>query len=171
MGNRQSEFEQAALPNTGGLLRFARRLTGNTDTAEDLVQESLLLAWRSFHQLQQDTNARAWLFRILLNTWYTWHRKALRVVTPESTHVSNTHDALEISQAIDRLTEEHRTVIMLAIVEGFTCREIAEIIDKPIGTVMSRLARARQALRESLGDRETGDRETTVAAGSREELK
>jgi RNA polymerase sigma-70 factor (ECF subfamily) len=151
---RQDEFERVALPHTRGLLRFARRLTGDSHTAEDLVQESLLKAWRSFGQFQPETNARAWLFRIMVNCWYGWARKTRLVVMPSARTVDSAHEALEISQALDQLPAEQRAVIVLAVVEGFTCREIADILSVPIGTVMSRLARARQAMRTTLGTRE-----------------
>jgi RNA polymerase sigma-70 factor (ECF subfamily) len=151
---RQDEFEQIALRHTSGLLRFARRLTGDSAAAEDLVQESLLKAWRSFHQFQPETNARAWLFRIVVNCWYGWARKIKVLAMPAPAPPESVLDALEISQALDQLPAEQRAVIVLAVVEGFTCREIADIVGVPIGTVMSRLSRARQAMREKLGARE-----------------
>jgi RNA polymerase sigma-70 factor (ECF subfamily) len=151
---RQDEFERVALPHTRGLLRFARRLTGDFHTAEDVVQESLLKAWRSFDQFQPETNARAWLFRIVVNCWYGWARKTKLLVMPSPKTMESAHEALEISQALDQLPAEQRAVIVLAVVEGFTCRETAEILGIPIGTVMSRLSRARQAMREKLSARE-----------------
>jgi RNA polymerase sigma-70 factor (ECF subfamily) len=149
--SRQDEFERVALSYTRGLLRFARRLTGDSATAEDLVQEALLKAWRSFDQFQPETNARAWLFRIVVNCWYGWARKTKLIVMPSPRTVESALEAAEISQALDQLPSEQRAVIVLAVVEGFTCREIAEILAVPIGTVMSRLSRARQAMREKLG--------------------
>jgi RNA polymerase sigma-70 factor (ECF subfamily) len=151
---RQDEFERVALPHTRGLLGFARRLTGDSHTAEDLVQESLLKAWRNFDQFQPGTNVRAWLFRILVNCWYGWGRKPKVLVMPSPKSVESAHEALEISEALDQLPADQRAVIVLAVVEGLTCREIAVILDVPIGTVMSRLSRARQAMREKLGARE-----------------
>jgi RNA polymerase sigma-70 factor (ECF subfamily) len=138
------------------LLRVARRLTSNSSAAEDLVQDCLLQAWRAFHQLQPDTNARAWLFRILFNAFYAEGRKLRRVpdLVPLSRDIcviSPAYDeALEMSRALDGLQIEHRTVLLLGIVEGFTCGEIAGILSVPIGTVMSRLSRARQAMRSKL---------------------
>jgi RNA polymerase sigma-70 factor (ECF subfamily) len=130
----------------------ARRLT-TPPSAEDLVQECLLLAWRSFHQFEPGTNARAWLFRILFNTFYGQGRKLRRApeTVPLTAHIRTTaprHDvALEVSEALEGLPVEHRTVLMLGVVEGFTCAEIADILSIPIGTVMSRLSRARRSMR------------------------
>ena len=112
------------------------------------------LAWRSFHQFQRGTNARAWLFRIVVNTWYGWVRKAKPAVVTPAIQPTNTIGELEIVEAIDQLPEEQRSVIALVIVEGFTCRESAEILEIPIGTVMSRLSRGRKTLQEKLGGRE-----------------
>jgi len=144
------------MPHARSLLRFALRLTQNPAAAEDLVQETLLLAWRGFHQLETGTNARAWLFRILIHAHYGQNRKArarLQTVSlTAASAVSGTGrtELLEVTQALDRLASDHRTVLLLAVVEGFTCREIGEILAIPMGTVMSRLSRAREAMREWL---------------------
>lgn len=156
MKRSEGQFEQVAMPHARSLLRFAMRLAGNASSAEDLVQETLLLAWRSFHQLEAGSNARAWLFRILVNVNRGQNRKArsllatLEVRQGTSAVCESGSEYLEVTQALDRLGSEHRTVLLLAVVEGFTCREIAEILAVPIGTVMSRLSRAREAMRESL---------------------
>jgi RNA polymerase sigma-70 factor (ECF subfamily) len=148
---RQQEFEHLALPHTRSLLRVARRLTPE---GEDLVQETLLLAWRSFHQLQAGASARPWLFRILMNAWYGRVRK-LRVATVPlesddypSRPVAET--AADIGRALAQLVPEHRAVLLLGVVEGFTCQEMSEILGVPIGTVMSRMSRARDAMRGRL---------------------
>ena len=160
--NRQVEFEQIALPHSASLLRVALRLAADSSTAEDLVQETFLLAWRSFHQFQRGTNARAWLFRILFNAFYGQGRKLRSVPPLVSLDVLETDpeptgragspfaDVAEVSQALGRLSPEHRAVLLLGVVEGFTCQEISGILRVPIGTVMSRLSRARQALRAQL---------------------
>jgi RNA polymerase sigma-70 factor (ECF subfamily) len=138
------------------LLRVARRLTLNSPAAEDLVQDCLLLAWKSFHQFQPGTNSKAWLFRILFNAFYAQGRKLRRVpdmipLTADVRTISPSFDeAMEVSRALDGLQLEHRTVLMLGVVEGFTCGEMSEILSVPIGTVMSRLSRARQAMRARL---------------------
>ncbi len=162
VSKRQNEFESIAMPHSRSLLRVARRLTFDPAIAEDLVQETLLRAWRSFDQFQPGTNARAWLFRILFNVYYAQGRKIrsapllvpLQPTGREAPARNGTDfsllDSAMLSAALDDLSGEHKTVILLAVVEGFTCRELAEILSLPIGTVMSRLSRARQSLRESL---------------------
>jgi len=139
------------------LLRVARRLTSNASAAEDLVQECLLLAWKNFHQFQTGTNARAWLFRILFNAFYAEGRRLRRFpglvpLTADALTISPVFDEyMEVSRALSSLSLEHRTVLMLGAVEGFTCREMSEILSVPIGTVMSRVSRARLAIRARLG--------------------
>lgn len=152
---RESEFEQAVLPHTRALLRFAVRLTRNVAAAEDLVQDTLVLAWRAFDRLESQSRSRAWLFTILMNAFRGQCRKARS--SPPMVELVNAagaaapgFDALEVGQALDRLAADHRTALLLAVVEGFTCKEIAQILDVPIGTVMSRLSRAREALRAAL---------------------
>jgi len=162
VSQRQNEFESIAVPHSRSLLRFARRLTFDLAAAEDLVQEALLRAWRGFDQFQAGTNARAWLFRILLNAFYAQGRKIRsapilvplqlpdRDAEPQGGRELSLLDSAVIGAALDDLSEEHRTVLLLAAVEGFTCRELAQILSLPIGTVMSRLSRARHAMRDHL---------------------
>lgn len=162
MATRQENFERIAMPHSRSLLRVAQRLSSNAAEAEDLVQETLLLAWRNFHQFRNDNNVRAWLFRILLNSFYARGRRqqaapstvsmsAIGTAWPKSAiAVAPFADNAEIAQALDALQVEHKTVLLLGIVEGFTCREMAGILSVPIGTVMSRLSRARDALRAQL---------------------
>jgi RNA polymerase sigma-70 factor (ECF subfamily) len=150
---RVDEFERVAMCHSRSLLRVARRLTSNSSAAEDLVQDCLLLAWRNFHQFQPGTNARAWLFRILFNAFYAEGRRLRRVpeLVPLAANARaaspSLDEAIEVSRALDGLHLEHRTVLLLGVVEGFTCAEMAEILSVPIGTVMSRISRARQAMR------------------------
>ena len=152
MPTQQEKFESIAIPHLAALLRVARRLTLERTSAEDLVQETMLLAWRGFRQFEPGTNARAWLFRILFNAFRGEGRKARESqVLPSAESVRPMLQArVEISEALDALSFEQRTVLLLAVVEGFTCQEIAGILETPIGTVMSRLSRARQQLRKSL---------------------
>jgi len=151
------------MPHGRGLLRFARRLATDPSEAEDLVQETFLLAWRGFHQLAEGSSARAWLFRILINAHYGRMRKTKSAGTVvELTPAirggcSPASEHLEVNQALERLARDHRSVLLLAVVEGFTCREIAEILDVPMGTVMSRLSRAREAMREALAPGDARD--------------
>jgi len=146
------------MPHARSLLRFASRLTGNSFQAEDLVQETLLRAWRGFGQFDPETNAHAWLFRILMNEFLQQKRKARSsFVAGPAAHSgqpmqASIHESVEVTQAFDRLGSDQRTVLLLAVVEGFRCREISEILHIPIGTVMSRLSRAREVMRELLSE-------------------
>src|ERR1700722_5323092 len=105
-----------------GLLRVAQRLTSGSASAEDLVQEALLLAWRSFHQLRTGTNAKAWMFRILFNTFYAQGRKSSRTPAPVplAAEIRTTtpafDQAMEVSRALDALPVDHRTVLLLGVV-------------------------------------------------------
>jgi RNA polymerase sigma-70 factor, ECF subfamily len=155
VATQQDEFERIAMPHLAALLRVARRLTPDRPAAEDLVQETMLLAWRGFHGFQTGSNARAWLFRILFNAFYGDGRKAARAPMAQAPPFEEgvrpmLQEATEIAQALDALSLEQRTVVLLAVVEGFTCRETAAILNLPIGTVMSRLSRGRQELRKKL---------------------
>jgi RNA polymerase sigma-70 factor, ECF subfamily len=160
MAARQDEFERIAMPHVSSLLGVARRLSRDTATAEDMVQETMLHAWRAFHQFQRGSNARAWLFRILFHNYYSHGRKqrAAPALVPLSSHNEEASPRMEssgvepadVAGALAALTPEHRAVVLLGIVEGFTCEEIAGVLSAPIGTIMSRLSRARQALRERL---------------------
>jgi len=150
------------MPHSPSLLRVARQLATDRSAAEDLVQETLLRAWRSFDQFQTGTNARAWLFRIMFNAFHALARKmgSRAVLMPLDQASAETNgrgqtgfalsDAAALTEALGGLSLEHRTVLLLGVVEGFTCRELADILSIPIGTVMSRLSRARQALRDRL---------------------
>jgi RNA polymerase sigma factor (sigma-70 family) len=142
------------MPHAQGLLRFALRLRLPRPTAEDLVQETLLRAWRAFSQFETGTNSKAWLFRILLNAFYEQGRRLKTspetVPMKERGESSQVLEQLEVRQAMDALPEEQRTALMLSVVEGFTGSETAQILSVPIGTVVSRVSRARQSLREKL---------------------
>lgn len=160
-GHRRARFEHEAMQHVCALLRTARRLCRNRESAEDLVQETMLRAWKAFDQYQAETNCKAWMFTILMNLWNEQHRKpwtrhetAQDEFDPEQKAVpSNSDDRVfvhEILACIDNLPQEQRCVLLLSVVEGLALREIAEILQVPIGTVMSRLGRARVALREYL---------------------
>jgi len=159
-GNPRACFEQEAMPHMRSLLRTAMRLCRRQEAAEDLVQETMLRAWKGFSQFQPDSNCKAWLFAILMNLWNEHHRKPWvrhetavgeefdfdRQVVP-----GNFDDHVfmhEVLACIDRLPEEQRCVLLLSVVEGLALREIAEILKIPMGTVMSRLGRARITLRQ-----------------------
>ena len=164
-GPRLADFEALAVPLLPDLYRAAVSLLRNAAEAEDLVQDTFLHAWKSFHRFELGTNIRAWMFKILFNRAHHTRRKWFRVrllkeeeefvveqlVAEEPIQDHLTDD--EILGALDDLAPEYREVILLADVEEFTYREIADMTEVPIGTVMSRLNRARKKLRDSLGER------------------
>ncbi len=163
--SRQLQFEQLALVHLRALLRAAVRLARDVSVAEDLVQEAMLRAWRHFDRFEPGTNCKAWLFRIMLNCWSTRHQQIRQEAIqffPEQ-YAERAADqrvpatrfsAEEIQNSIDLLNEDYRTVLILFAVEGFSCKEIAEILAIPIGTVMSRLSRARAMVKGDLAKRE-----------------
>jgi RNA polymerase sigma-70 factor (ECF subfamily) len=128
--------------------------------AEDAVQETLLCAWRAFHKFEHGSNCKAWLFRIMLNGIRRARRRAIPVaelpdwqsldtlLTGRSSLESLAH--LDATAAVDALLETRRTIFLMAVVEGFTCKEISAMRAIPIGTVMSRLSRSRAELRKVL---------------------
>jgi RNA polymerase sigma-70 factor, ECF subfamily len=167
--DEREEFESIALVHADALLRMARRLLRSESLAEDAVQETLLSAWRAFHQFQRDTNCKAWLFRILLNGISKNAQRAVPLVgLPPGQSLDNIKairppfESLADSEAIaaiDALPEERRIVFLLAAVGGFACKEISSMLAIPIGTVMSRLSRCRAELRKALSHRlRAGDR-------------
>lgn len=169
-------FVEQALPFTDQLYAAAMRLSKNPSDAADLVQETFLKAYQSFHQFEQGTNLKAWLYRILTNTYINVYRKKTKegftqalddleewqVGDAESLTQTSTRSAE--AEAIDRmpasvvkdalyeLPEDFRMAVYFADVEGFSYQEIADIMDTPLGTVMSRLYRGRRLLRERLAD-------------------
>ena len=163
MSERQegATFEELAMPLFDSLYRYARSLAGNRAEAEDLVQETFLKGLRGFGSFTAGTNFRAWMFRILRNTFLT-SRSGLRAVpledepeledkfTPE-THFFQRANRESLQRAIEGLPVAFREVLTLCDVENLSYKEIAETLSIPIGTVTSRLIRARQKLRVALG--------------------
>jgi RNA polymerase sigma-70 factor (ECF subfamily) len=161
-------FEELAIPLFDSLYNFARWIARDSDDAEDLVQDTYLKALRGFASFQPGTNFRAWIFQILRNTFLSsrtnYERRmteeldsdedgpelAVDTETPETILMNRSNFQL-VQRAIDDLPVHYREPLLLCEVEEMSYREIAEILSIPIGTVMSRLARARKAVRESLG--------------------
>ena len=169
----KSRFERDALQYTSQLYAAALRYTKNAHDAQDLVQDTYAKAFTSFHQYQDGTNLKAWLYRILSTTFINTYRKGQRqpqIATAEledwqiaaaSSHTSDQGKSAEdevlenlpdgdIKRALAAIPEEFRMAVYFADVEGYSYKEIAEILDVPAGTVMSRLHRGRKLLRESL---------------------
>ena len=155
---RSKRFEMEALPHLGALYRMARQLAG-PEGADDIVQETFLRAWKYFESFDSGTNCRAWLFRILRNAWISRWRKSrleLPLTETESETIEPYYDwedaflkdefSAGVKRALSGLPADYRTAILLADVEEFSYEEIARIMECPIGTVMSRLNRARRML-------------------------
>jgi RNA polymerase sigma-70 factor (ECF subfamily) len=174
----QARFAEMAMEYMASLYSAALRMTRNPSDAEDLVQETYLKAYRAFGSFQEGTNLKAWLYRILTNTFINSYRARKR--RPEQSELDDVEDLYlyrrlggleavsagrsaeedvldrfteaEVKEAVEALPEQFRMAVLLADVEGFSYKEIAEILDIPIGTVMSRLHRGRRALQKTLHD-------------------
>src|SRR5881394_862633 len=174
----QADFAELAMEYMPSLYSAALRMTRSPADAEDLVQETYLKAYRAFGSFQAGTNLKAWLYRILTNTFINAYRSRKR--RPEQTELDEVEDLYlyrrlggpeaaaagrsaeeevldrftdaDVKEALEALPEQFRMAVLLADVEGFSYKEIAEILDIPIGTVMSRLHRGRKALQKALWD-------------------
>ncbi len=173
----QEDFAEQAMQYMPSLYTAAMRMTRNPSDAEDLVQETYLKAYRAFGGFEEGTNLKAWLYKILTNTFINTYRARQR--RPEEADVEDVEElylyhrlgggswplgrsaeelALErftdedVKAALESLPESFRMAVLLADVEGFSYKEIAEIMDVPIGTVMSRLHRGRRALQKALAE-------------------
>ncbi|WP_288832929.1 sigma-70 family RNA polymerase sigma factor [uncultured Corynebacterium sp.] len=169
-------FTGEAMPLLDQLYGGALRMTRNPQDAEDLVQETYLKAFNAFDSFKQGTNLKAWLYRIMTNTYINSYRKKQRrpletsadEITDHQLYTSSSHESTglesaevealksmpnsRISEALNALNEDYRMVVYYADVEGLAYKEIAEVMDIPLGTVMSRLHRGRKQLREMLKD-------------------
>lgn len=174
--NRNLRFERDAMQYANQLYAAAMRYTKNPEDAKDLVQDTYLKAFASFHQFEEGTNLKAWLYRVLQTTFINNYRKAQRQpqlsadaevedwqLHKAASHTSDQGKSAEISalenlpdsdikKALQEIPEEFRMAVYLADVEGFSYKEIADIVGIPAGTVMSRLHRGRKQLREKLAD-------------------
>jgi RNA polymerase sigma-70 factor, ECF subfamily len=171
-------FADQAMPYMSALYAAALRMTRNPSDAEDLVQETFLRAYRGFEGFHEGTNLKAWLYKILTNTFINQYRAKKRrpdqvdlddtedfyifrrlggleaadaTRTPEAEVLEGIPDA-EVKEALESIPEQFRMAVILADVEGFSYKEIADILDVPIGTVMSRIHRGRRALQKKLWD-------------------
>jgi RNA polymerase sigma-70 factor (ECF subfamily) len=159
---KTQDFEQAAMPYLNELFRTALRVIGDRSEAEDLTQEAYLQAWKSFHRFEPGTNCRAWLFKILFHVIHHHRRKwynhkslkendeMLEQTLPYEPPVPQRLSDEDVLVAFDKIPEQYREVVLLADVEEFSYKEVAETLSIPMGTVMSRLSRGRKLLRDEL---------------------
>jgi RNA polymerase sigma-70 factor (ECF subfamily) len=168
------DFEAAAMPFVDSLYNTAFRMTRNAEDAEDLVQESYLKAYKYYDKFQEGTNFKAWLFKILKNTFINNYRRRQqrppqsdfaeieesfetqvsdevkrRIKSPEEELLEDVLDE-DVQRALDELPSDYRMAVLLADLEGFSYKEIAEILELPVGTVMSRLYRGRKLLEDGM---------------------
>lgn len=162
------EFQRQALEHLDALYNFARYLSRDATQAEDLVQETYLRAFRFAHRFEPGTHLRAWLFQILRNTFLTFYRVREREAPVAEDgvpdwgepmfHQAPSHDSravetgTDLQRALGQISEEFRTVLLLAEVEGLPLEDVARVMGCPVGTVKSRIFRAKERLRELLGD-------------------
>jgi len=170
--DKQKEFNAEMLPHLDALYNFAIRLSADPTDAEDLVQDTIVKAYRFFSSYERGTNAKAWLFRILKNSYINNYRKVSKqpyqvdydeissyyeTVRSDRSDTTDMEQIIyremlddEVTRALNKLPEDFRTVVLLCDIEGFTYEEIANMLDVPIGTIRSRLHRGRNLLRSSL---------------------
>jgi RNA polymerase sigma-70 factor (ECF subfamily) len=171
---KQQDFKSEMMPHLDSMYNFALRLTMDPTDAEDLVQDSVVKAFRFFHSYEKGTNAKAWLFRILKNSYINNYRKKSKrpnevdydevstfyeTIRADQTDTSDLEERMyrdmlddTVTKALESIPEDFRSVVLLCDVEGFTYEEIANMLDVPIGTIRSRLHRGRNLLRASLED-------------------
>ena len=167
------DFEAATLPYLDALYNMAYRLTRNPEDAEDLIQETYFKAYKYYDKFEEGTNLKAWLFRIMKNSFINGYRKKQNqppesafsdieesfenMVSEDAGHIKNPEEEIlesvldeDVQKAIDSLRDDYRMVMLLVDLEGFSYKEAAEILEVPVGTVMSRLYRGRRILEQTL---------------------
>jgi RNA polymerase sigma-70 factor (ECF subfamily) len=174
VSERDGEFQREAVPHMDALYNYALRMTGDPNDADDLLQDTYLKAFRFWDKYEKGTNIRAWLFRIMKNSYINLYRKSSKepdtvdyedvqnfyqTIRDQSTDPNDLQEKLfgslledDVARALESLPEDFRTVIILCDIEGFTYEEIAEFVECPVGTVRSRLHRGRRLLRDKLFD-------------------
>ncbi|MEW5976810.1 MAG: sigma-70 family RNA polymerase sigma factor [Acidobacteriota bacterium] len=172
------EFEAAALPHLNELYRTARHVIGNSTEAEDLVQETYLQAWKSFHRFEAGTNCRAWLHKILFHmiqhhrrktSRFKWFWESEELLEESLQYTAPVSDQLtdeDILAALHRMPAKYREVLLLADVQEFSYREVSAMLKVPMGTVMSRLSRGRSLLKQELAAKPLSDSRTGGAGRS-----
>jgi len=174
--DRASEFERTALGHLDELVRVASRACGSRETAEDMVQEAYMRAWKYWDRFEPGSNCRAWLYKILFNVM---RRRRWGAADPSTVSIDTAAagemlpflpppsvTASAVGEAFDRLPTDFRSALLVVAVEGFSYKEAAEILDVPIGTVMSRLHRGRETLRRLVEGRPPRER-TSIGSGGR----
>ncbi len=171
---KHKEFEQQTLPHMEVLYNYALRMTGNKEDANDLLQETYLKAYRFWDKFEQGTNLRAWMFRIMKNTYINLYRKESKepdkvdydeiegyynLIRDQNSDDNDLQEKMfgqllddDVSKALEMLPEEFRTVVILCDIEGLAYEEIAEFLQIPVGTVRSRIHRGRKLLYARLYD-------------------
>ena len=169
---KQTDFRREMLPHLDALYNFALHLSNDHEDAEDLVQDTMVKAYRFFSSYEKGTNAKAWLYRVLKNSFINRYRKTSKqpiqvdydeistfyeTVRSEQSETTDMQELMyrelmgdEITKALEKLPEDFRTVVILCDIDGFTYEEIANMLDVPIGTIRSRLHRGRNLLRTLL---------------------
>ncbi|MCE1165516.1 MAG: sigma-70 family RNA polymerase sigma factor [Bacteroidetes bacterium] len=172
MEKLKEEFKKEAIPHIGLLYNYAYKMTGNSDDADDLLQETYLRAYRFFHKFEKGTNCKAWLFRIMKNLFINNYRKTQKTpgqvdydeienffetIKSERLDTADLQEKVfnnllddEVTRALNSLQDDFKTVIILCDLEGLSYEEIADFVQCPIGTVRSRLHRARKLLAHKL---------------------